>query len=173
MKAVVEKKGKMIVSVPALIIEEMDLEGEEVEVDFEGEQVNESRVGILQEILNDVARTMQGGHKGAEIEPVETLSTTFVQSLVSDRMDIDLGEDYEERVQEIVNDLNKSGRDVEADNSPSRKVKEELIDREMARENRKTGNGKVSSDSAEKAERIVIDDSFEVESFMVRTTKQE
>jgi len=43
-KAVVEKKGKKIISIPAPIIEEMDLEGEEVEVDFEGERVNE---GVL------------------------------------------------------------------------------------------------------------------------------
>jgi len=160
-KAVIEKKGKKIVSVPAPIIEEMELEGEEVEVDFEGEQGNEGRVEISQDILNDVARTMQGAHEGDEIEPVETLSTTFLQSLVSDRMDIDLREDYEDRVQEIVNDLEESGREAEADNSPSRKVKEELIEREMARGNRKTGNGKVSSDSAEEGERIIIDNSTE------------
>jgi len=112
---------------------------------------------------------MQGGHKGDEIKPVETLSTTFLQSLVSDRMDIDLGEEYKERVQEIVNDLEESGREGEVDNSPSRGVKEELIERE----NRKTGDGKVSSDSAEEGKRIVIDDSTEGESFMVRTMQQE
>jgi len=43
----------------------------------------------------------------------------------------------------------------------------------MARENRNTGDGKVSSDSTEEGERIVIDDSTEGESFMVRTMKQE
>jgi len=36
---ILEKKGKKIVCVPAPIIEEMELEGEEVEVDFEREQV--------------------------------------------------------------------------------------------------------------------------------------
>jgi len=86
-------------------------------------------------------------------------------------MDIDLGEEYEEKVQEIVLDLKESGREAEVDNSPSRDVKEELIEREMSRENRKTGDGKVSSDSAEEGERIVIDDSSEGESFMIRTIK--
>jgi len=84
-------------------------------------------------------------------------------------MDIDLREDYDERVQEIVNDLEESGREVEVDNFPSRDMKEELIESEMSRENRKTGDGKVSSDSAEEGERIVIDDSTEGESFIIRT----
>jgi len=88
-------------------------------------------------------------------------------------MDIDLEEEYEERVQEIVHDLEESGRDAEVDNSPSRDVKEKLIDREISRENRKTCDGKVSSDSAEEGERIVIDDSTEGESFMISTMRQE
>jgi len=108
-KAIIKKKGKKIVSVPAPIIEEMELKGEKVEVDFEREQVNAGWAEISQEILNVVARTMQGGHEGDEIEPMETLSTTFLQSLVSDRMDIDLGQEYEERVQEAVHDLEESG----------------------------------------------------------------
>jgi len=172
-KAIIEKKVKKIVTVPAPIIEEMELKGEEVEVDFEREQIYEGRAEIPQEILNEVARTMQGGHEGDEIEPVEILSTTFLQSIVSDRMDIDLGEDYEERVQEIVNELEESGREAEVENSPSRDVKEELIEREMSRENRKTGDGKVSSDSAEEGERLVIDDSTEGERFMIRTMRHE
>jgi len=38
-KKVITVKVKKVVSVPAPVIEEMELEGEEVQVDFEGEQV--------------------------------------------------------------------------------------------------------------------------------------
>jgi len=88
-------------------------------------------------------------------------------------MDMKMGEEYEDRVQEIVNDLEESGKELEADNSPSREVKEELIEMEMARGNKTTGDGKLSSDSGEEGERIVIDNSIQGESFMVRTMKQE
>jgi len=63
-KAIIGEKGEKIVSVPAPIIEEMELEGEEVEVEFKREQNNKSRAEIPQEILNVVARTMQGGQEG-------------------------------------------------------------------------------------------------------------
>jgi len=45
-KKVTAVKVKKVVSVPAPIIEEMELEGEEVEVNFEGEQVIVGRVEI-------------------------------------------------------------------------------------------------------------------------------
>jgi len=90
----------------------------------------------------------------------------FLESLVSDEMDVDLGDEEEERVREIAHELEESGRGVGS--SPSREVKEELIEEEMTKENRKTRDGKVSSDSAEEVDRITIDDSAEVESFMVR-----
>jgi len=88
-------------------------------------------------------------------------------------MDVDLGEEYEEKVQEIVHDLEKSGKEAELDQFPSRVAEEELIEREKSRENRKTGDGKVSSDSTEEVEQIVIDDSTEGESFIIRTMAQE
>jgi len=47
------------------------------------------------------------------------------------------------------------------------------MDKELLLNHRKTGDGKVSSDSADKGERINIDDSIKGESFMVRTTRQE
>jgi len=54
--------------------------------------------------------------------------------------------------------------------SPSRVIKKELIEREeISRESRKVGEGKVSSKSTEEVERIVIEDSVEGESYMVRT----
>jgi len=163
-KKVITGKVKKVVSVPAPIIEEMELEGEEVQVDFEREEVIIGQVEISQEILDDVSRTMQGGHEVNGSQPIENLSTTFLQSLVSDRMKIDLGEDYEDRVREIASDLEGSGRGIEEINSPSREIKEELIDREMDKESlsnyRKTGDGKVSSDSADEEERIVIEDSM-------------
>jgi len=50
--------------------------------------------------------------------------------------------------------------------SPSSAVKEEIIEREeMSRRSRKTGDGRVSSESAEELERIVIEDSTD----MIRT----
>jgi len=58
---------------------------------------------------------------------VEELSSTFLRNLVSDKMDIDLGDDYEERVHEIVQELEESGREAGSTESPSKTVKEELI----------------------------------------------
>jgi len=94
-KTIVEKKGKKIVRVPDPIIEEMELEGEEVEVDFEREN-SEGRVEIPKEISDEiVARSVFGEGETEGIEPVDTLSTTFFQSLVSDKMDVDLCEEYD------------------------------------------------------------------------------
>jgi len=158
--------AKKVIKVPTPIIEEMELEGAEVEIDFERERGEVDVVEIPQDILDVVVQTIQEERQGNQVRPLENMSVTFLESLVSDGMDVDLGEEEEERVREITNELEESGRDVEG--SPSREIKEELIEREMTKENRRTGDGKVSSDSAEEVERILIDDSSEVESFMVR-----
>jgi len=56
----------------------------------------------------------------------------------------------------------------------ARAVKEELIEKEeVSRESRKKGDGKVSSDSAEEIEHILIEDSMEGEAYMIRTVIQE
>jgi len=53
-------------------------------------------------------------------------------------------------------------------------VKEELIEREETeRGSRKVGEGKVSSESTEEIERIVIEYSVEGKSYMIRTVGQE
>jgi len=88
-------------------------------------------------------------------------------------MDLDLGEEYDERVQEIVYELEESGREAELNSSPSREIKEELIEEEeMSRGSRKTGDEKVSSESTEETERIIIDDSNE-ESYTIKGVTQE
>jgi len=43
----------------------------------------------------------------------------------------------------------------------------------VSRESRKNGDGKVSSDSAEEIERIVIEDSMEGETYLIRTVVQD
>jgi len=117
------------------------LEGGEVEVDFEIEQSNECRGEVSQKILNEVVRSMQGGQEGNETEPVEALSTTFLQNLVSDKINVDLGEEYDLSVQQIVEDLEQSGREAGLFSSPSRVIKEELIEREgISRKKRKLGD---------------------------------
>jgi len=58
--------------------------------------------------------------------------------------------------------------------SPSRIVKEELIEREdNERGSRKVWDGKVSSESTEEIERIFIEDSMEGESYRIRSVGQE
>jgi len=89
-------------------------------------------------------------------------------------MDITLGDDYEARVHEIVQECEESGKEAGLTESPSRTVKKEVIEREEnERGNRKVGDGKVSSESAEEIEKIVIEDSVEGESYMIRTVGQE
>jgi len=117
---------------------------------------------------------MKGANERDEIETVEILSTSFLQSLVSDRMDVDLGEEYDLSVQEIVEDLEQSGREAGFSGSPSRVIKEELIEREeILREGRKVGDGKVSSESTEEVKKIIIEDSVEEENYMVRAVGTE
>jgi len=127
--------------------------------------------------LRVVERSVLGVQEGGgEIEPVEALSATFLQNLVSYRMDVDLGDEYEERVHKIVQELEASGREAGLEESPSRTMKEELEEieiEETSRESRKVGDGKVSSESAEEIDRIVIEDSMEGESYMIRTVGQE
>jgi len=73
----------------------------------------------------------------------------------------------------IWDELKESGREEGLINSPSREIKEELIQREeVLMGSRKTGDGKVSSDSTEETERIMIDDSNE-ESYTIRGVTQE
>jgi len=107
-KAVAEKKEKKTVSIPPPIIEEMELDVVEIEVDFEKDQ--EGAAEIPQDILNEVTKNLNEGQGGEEVELAGTLSATFLQSLVSDKMDLDLGEDYDDRVQDIVDELAESER---------------------------------------------------------------
>jgi len=130
---------------------EMELESGGEEVDFEKEQRDKVRVEKPQDILKVVARSVLANQE----EPVEILSSTFLNNLVSDRMDVDLGTEYEREIHEIVQDLEALGREAGLDGSPARAVKEELIEREeVSRESRKKGDGKTSSDSAEEVEHI-------------------
>jgi len=143
-----------------------------VEVDFERE--HKGAAEIPQDVLNEVVKNINESQEGEGVEPGDTLSATFLQSLVSDKMDLDLGKDYEERVQNIVQELEESGREAGQTSSPSRDIKEELIEREeVSRESRKTGDEKVSSDSTEEVEHIMIDDSVEGESYTIRGVIQE
>jgi len=150
---VAERKIKKTVSIPPPIVEEMELDVVEVEVDFEKEQ--EGAAEIPQDILNEVVKNLNEGEGqgGGEVEPAETLSATFLQSLWSDKMDLDLGEEYDDKVQEILDELEESGREAGLNSSPSREIKEELIEKEeVSRGSRKTGDGKVSSESTEETE---------------------
>jgi len=88
-------------------------------------------------------------------------------------MDLDLGEEYDNRVQEVVDELEESGREVGLNSSPSREIKEELIEKEeVLRGSRKTGDGKMSNESTEETEQIFIDYSNE-ESYIIRGVIQE
>jgi len=110
-----EKRGKKIQSIPTPVIEEMELESEGEEVDFEGEQRDEVGVEIPQDILKMVVHSVLGDQEKKGGGPVGALSSAFLQSLVSDRMDIDLGEECEKKIHEIVQDLEASGREVGLD----------------------------------------------------------
>jgi len=162
--------AKKVINVPTAVIEEMELESGGEDVDFEGEQRDEVRVEIPQDIFKVVSGSVLGGQG----EPVEALSSTFLYNLVSDKMDIDLGELYEREIQEIVQDLESSGRKAGVDNSPARDVKAEMIEREEClRESRKKGDGKMSSESSDENDHIVIEDSMEGEVYMVRSMVQD
>jgi len=148
------------VSVPSPIVEEIELDVVEVEIDFEKD--HDGVAEIPQDIVNKVVDNLNEREGQGEGEPVEILSATFLQNLASDKMDLDLGEEYDDRVQEIVDELEESGREAGLNCSPSREIKKELIEEEiLLRGNRKTGDRKVSSESTEEIERIIIDDSNE------------
>jgi len=53
--------AKKVIKVPNPIIEEMELEGGEVEIDFETEQCAQKRGEVAQKIFEEVVRDMQGG----------------------------------------------------------------------------------------------------------------
>jgi len=76
-------------------VEEMDLESGEEEEDFGKEQRNEVCVEIPQDIMRIVERSVLTPQVDRGAEAVETLSTTFLQNLVSDRMEVDLGDEYD------------------------------------------------------------------------------
>jgi len=116
------KKGKNLISVPAPIVEEMEIGSGGEEIEFG----NEQRVEIPQDILKVVTQYVMGDQEKNEIEPGETLLVTFLQNLVSKRME--MGEEYEREISDIVQDLEKSGGDAEVIDLPSRKFKEELIE---------------------------------------------
>jgi len=100
--------------------------------------------------------------------PVEEISSTFLQGILSEQMD--MGKEYDLNVQAIVHELEESGREAGLGGSPSRSFKEELIENEeMSRNIRNGGDGKVSSESTEETEKIVIEDSAEEESFVIGT----
>jgi len=169
-QAIKGRVAKKVINIPTADIEEMELESRGEDVDFEGEQRDEVRVKIPQDILKVVSRSVLG----SQGEPVEALSSIFLDNLVSDRMDIDLGELYDREIQEIVQDLEVSSRKAGVDNSPAREVKAEMIEREEgSRESRKKGDGKMSSESVDETEHIVIEDSMEGEVYMVRSMIQD
>jgi len=158
-KTIKEKKGRKISGIPERVVEEMDVEG------------GEEDFGIDQrtEVVVEMPLDLPGRQDVVDIEgPVEALSSTFLQDVLSDRME--MGKEYDLRVQEIVQDLEESGIEVGLMGSPSRSVKEELIEREQIyRDSRKGEDGKISSESAEVVEKIIIVDSSDGDSFMVRT----
>jgi len=125
-KAIKDKVGKKVLNVPASVMEEMELESGGEDVDFEEDQRDEVRAEIPQDILQVVARSVLKDHG----EPGEALSSTFLNNLVSDRMDVDMGEQYEREIHEIVQDLEASGREAGVGISPARDVKAEMIERE-------------------------------------------
>jgi len=59
-KVIAEKKRKKTMNVPPPIVEEMELKGGEVEIDFEVEQSTEGRGEVSQKIFEEVVRKMQG-----------------------------------------------------------------------------------------------------------------
>jgi len=151
-KLVKEKKGKKTLAVPESVAEEMDMGGGDDEFGID------QRTEVLLEISEDALteQVVEG--------PVEALSVTFLQDILSDGLE--MGEEYDLRVQEVVQELEEPCGEAEREYISSRDMKEELI--EMARDDRKGGDGKMSSESTEETERIIIEDSSEGDSFMVR-----
>jgi len=157
-KIVKEKKVRKVLGIHEKMVEEMDVEGGEE--DFS--------VNRRMEVILEMPLELPGDEVIEIEETVEVLTTDFLQEILSDRME--MGNEYDLRVQEIVEELEESGGEGGACGSPSRSVKEELIEREgILRENRKAGDGKMSSGSVEEIDKIIIEDSVGEDSFMVRT----
>jgi len=160
-KLVKEKKGRKILEIPAIVVEEMDVEGREEDI------------GIDQrtEVVVEMPLDLPGGQDVVKIEePVEALSSTFLQEILSDK--IEMGEEYDLRVKEIVHDLEESRGEAGSTGSPYRSIKEELIEKEdISRDSRKGGDGKISSESAEEIEKITIENSSDGDSFMIKTVE--
>jgi len=156
-KLMKEKKGRKALKIPEIVVEEMDLESGEK--DF--------RTGQRNEVVVDIPLGSPGIIEEEIGGPVEEISTTFLQGILSEQMD--MGEEYDLSVQAIVHELEGSEREIGLAGSPSRSVKEELIENKMSRDVRKGGDGKMSSESTEETEKIVIEDSAEEESFVIGT----
>jgi len=94
-----EKKGRKVIKIPEIVVEEMDLESGEEE-DF--------RMGQRNEVVVDIPQELPGIHEGEIGGPVEEISTTFLQGILSKQMD--MGEEYDLNVQAIVHELEESDR---------------------------------------------------------------
>jgi len=151
-KSVKEKKIKKSLAIPESVVEEMELEKGEDEFGID------QRTEVL---LEGEEETLTG--QGVGGGPVEDLSVTFLQNILSEGMK--MGEEYDIRGSEA-QEFEETGGGAETEYISSRDLKEELI--EMARDDRKEEDGKRSSESTEETERIVIEDSSEGDSFMVR-----
>jgi len=114
-----EKKGRKVLEIPERVVEEMDVEGGEE--DFGIDRHTE----VLLEMPLDLPVVQEVIEIG---DSVEVLTTTFLQEMLSDKME--MGREYDLRVHEIVQELEESGGEGGLGGSPSRSVKEELIGRE-------------------------------------------
>jgi len=121
------------------------------------------------EIPHDILIVQGGEQAGA----TEAFSAAFLDVLVSDHVLMELDDVGEEKVEEIAQELEDSGREAGLTESSTRLIKEELIEREeTSRERREGGEGMVTNNSMEVIERIVIEDSIEKENYMIRTVGQ-
>jgi len=65
-KVIKEREGKKVINIPASVVKKMELESGGEEVDFEGEQRDDVRVEILQDILKAVAGNNVGKSGGTD-----------------------------------------------------------------------------------------------------------
>jgi len=116
-----EKKGEKVLKIPESVVEDIDLESGEEE-DF--------RMGQRNEVVVDTSHELPGIQDGVEIgRPVEEISTTFLQGILSDQMD--MGEEYNLNVQAIVHELEESGREAGLSGSPSRSINQFIPNRHL------------------------------------------
>jgi len=102
------KEGRKVLKIPEIVVEEMDLENGE-EQDFRTGHRNEVVVEIPQEPPGILEEEIGG--------PVEEISTTFLQGILSEQMD--MGEEYDLNVQAIVHELEESEGGAGLSVSPS------------------------------------------------------